>query len=256
MVSMSFEALYDFYPLLIRPVTFFIIILLTWVVAKFLKKMTGETLRFAFPRFSIRIQQAVYIFVWSFGVLFAINQLGLSIDAAILVIALIGITLVVALRDVLSNVFSRPFLETFFPFSVGDEIRIGKHSGKIIEINPFNTVVLTKKDELVFIPNSVFLKRVSVYKSPYGGLEIKIPIIVDSRLSTRKVEKNILKICKEFKEDINWKKAPILLTSRNFGKTKEFLLIVSIQNKERKGYVTVKLNEKIKDVIQALEKKI
>jgi small-conductance mechanosensitive channel len=63
-----------------------------------------------------------------------------------------------ALQDTLGNLFSGIALYYEKPFQVGDNIKVGEHSGKIIEMNWRAVRILTREEEMVVIPHLVIAK--------------------------------------------------------------------------------------------------
>jgi small-conductance mechanosensitive channel len=72
-----------------------------------------------------------------------------------------------ALQDTLGNLFSGIALYYEKPFKVGDNIKIGDHAGKIIEMNWRAVRILTREEEMIVIPHLIIAKDpITNYSQP------------------------------------------------------------------------------------------
>jgi len=95
-------------------------------------------------------------------VIMALNHLGvttviLTIITAIIII-IFAISLLLAVRDLLPNLFAGFAIKYRGDFVVGQEIKVKGVQGVVSEINFLNTKV-TSGDDLLVIPNSLFQKQ-------------------------------------------------------------------------------------------------
>lgn len=256
MIQELIRNLFNLPNIVYKGIAFFLILVFTWIIAKIVKRAVNRALRFSLPQFSSQAEQLAYFFVWFLGILLAVNQIGFSLDALLLFIGLLGVLLIISLKDAFSNIFSKPFLDLFYRCGIGEEITLGKYKGKVIEKNPLNTIVLDKKGNLIVIPNSLFFKEVSVIKSPHRKLFVSLPIVFNAKLREEKVEREVLKLCRKMKREIRFDKPPILIPGRMRGSNKFMTLIFYVRDPERKSYVSLKMNESIRKLIQRLEKRV
>jgi small conductance mechanosensitive channel len=68
-----------------------------------------------------------------------------------------GVIAGVALKDLVSSIFSGMLIGIDKAFKVGDYITIGTHSGTVQEIGFLTTKILTDDGKKAYIPNQVFL---------------------------------------------------------------------------------------------------
>lgn len=111
---------------------------------------TVPSLVLQLPRFLLALVVAYYILagVWNVNVGGLITALGVGS----LVIAL-------ALQETLSNLFSGLLLLLSRPFHVGDWIETGNIEGQVEEVNWRTTLVRTRDDDIVVIPNGSMAKN-------------------------------------------------------------------------------------------------
>lgn len=81
-----------------------------------------------------------------------------DIGAVITASAILSIVIGLALQESLSNIFSGIILQIDKPFKNDDWIKIGNIEGVVVETNWRSTKILTRTDDVVFIPNSSVAK--------------------------------------------------------------------------------------------------
>jgi len=246
------EGLFQFYPIIFRIISFFIIIVLTWIFSKIFKRMIRDALHFSLPQFASQAGQSVYFFVWFVGILFAISQLGLSMDILLLFIALFGILFVISLREVFSNILSKPFLDLFYQYKIGEEIRIEKNVGRMIESNPLSIKLLTKQNEIIVVPNSLLLKKIFVLRPSSSEIRLTFPFEIKKRINERKIEKEIEKVWIDIKNEINWDFSPMVKFLKEDEKIKELFLNFNLKNSAKKNHILSIISERIKKIEKKL----
>ncbi len=81
-----------------------------------------------------------------------------DIGALITTSAILSIVLGLALQESLSNVFGGIMLTIDRPFKPGDWIEIDGQEGKVLDSNWRSTRVLTREDDVIYVPNSTLAK--------------------------------------------------------------------------------------------------
>ena len=84
----------------------------------------------------------------------AAAQLGINTASLLTVVGAAGLAVGLALKDSLSNIASGVILVLFRPFRVGDFVEAGGVTGKVHQIQIFNTVLNTADNRRVIVPNS------------------------------------------------------------------------------------------------------
>lgn len=108
-----------------------------------------------------------FVFVGLF--LAAIKQSfpGADLGAILTTSAILSIVLGLALQESLSNVFAGLMLTIDRPFKPGEWIDIDGKEGKVLDSNWRSTRVLTRDDDVIYVPNNVMAKaNVLNYSSP------------------------------------------------------------------------------------------
>ena len=126
-------------------------------VNKFLKRVAN--IKMDFGRL---IGNILAYLIYFFGLLMALNQLGITtyvlymVGAAALIIIVVSFLL--SIKDFIPNVISGFYLYRDNRFGVGDKIKVDNMEGVVSKINLVETVLTTKKKEMICIPNSTMLK--------------------------------------------------------------------------------------------------
>ncbi len=101
------------------------------------------------------------IAAWLYLVAFAaVLRLTIHVDLASMfaTAGLLSVVIGLALQDTLGNVFSGLAIQVERPFKKGDWVSIGGTTGRIEELGWRATTLVTRDEDLVFVPNSVLTK--------------------------------------------------------------------------------------------------
>ncbi len=92
--------------------------------------------------------------VVAFGVIYALEQLGVQVGPLLGALGIVGIALAFALQDILENFVAGLLLQIRRPFSYGDQISSGDIEGTVESIDARSVTVVTPDGETVYIPSS------------------------------------------------------------------------------------------------------
>lgn len=235
-------------------ISFAAILLATWLIARFVGSFLARILRRGPPLVSAHIRRLTVTFIWLFGSLFALEQIGLRIEILLLLIALIGVALAIANRETLENVASKYFADFYIPFKVGDSIAIRGYSGKVIEINPICTVLITENEDLISVPNSLFLREVVVNSTPKAWKEVTIPIMISNDIPLAGFESEILRTCNKLKHHLDDRFPPILTVKNKGAKTTELTLTLMVKEPETKDAIISDISSKVPEIQERMKK--
>ena len=230
-----------------------IILIVTWVLTRISRIIIDRIIRD--KHVAYRMRQFAPRIIWILAIIFAISQISRSTEILILVAGLLGLSLIIGLRDILTSILVRPFLDLYSPYRVGDWISIREFFGKIIEINPINTVILNEDDEVIVIPNYLFAREIFINKSEHAKHEVSLPIILEDKIDIVEFEKKLLELCNSMPEHIKKRPKPIIATTDIGEDTEELTLIFILKNPEDKSVVVSRLNEEIKKIVDELKER-
>jgi small conductance mechanosensitive channel len=127
-------------------------------VNSLIKSVTGLSTRFDSIVGGIVRFATYYIFaIW------ALDEIGLgSIVLSTLgagIVVLFVLALLLGIKDFVPNAFAGMFLSIKKIVSPGDMVEGDKFSGKVIDVDLVETLVETKSGDIIYVPNSLFIKK-------------------------------------------------------------------------------------------------
>ena len=168
MALLDFGTALDFLGQYERVVGPFLVLILTYVVAR----LVGRVLNGVYEKTSRRVHfnktqyavtaRIVVALIWVFGILSAIslvpelNKLTLSLFAGAGVLALI---IGLAAQKSAANIIGGITIAMFQPFRVGDRIKVKDVYGKVEDITLRDTLVRTAENVRAIIPNSIITEE-------------------------------------------------------------------------------------------------
>ena len=106
---------------------------------------------------------SIAYFIYFITLIMALTNLGLTTTVLnILIIAVIVIfilTLFFVIKDFFPNIIAGIFMQQKNTIKEGDYIKIGDKEGKIKNINIIETTIVTDKEDIIYVPNSLLLKK-------------------------------------------------------------------------------------------------
>ncbi|MCD2422229.1 mechanosensitive ion channel family protein [Niabella pedocola] len=100
-----------------------------------------------------------------FAVVSVMIALGINPKDFITSMTIVAMAIAVIFREYITNMISGLIIMFSEQFSIGDHIRIGEHSGKIIDITFANIVVLNEEEDMVLVPNNLVFTATVINKS-------------------------------------------------------------------------------------------
>jgi len=142
----------------------------TWILASLVKNLIREYGLPLAERTDTDIDErivrildltAVYV-IWVAGLLIALRELGIEVTAFLASLGIAGLAVALAAKTILSNVLTGVTLTADRNFRVGDRIQVQDYLGDVLEINLHKTVIRTRDNEIVMIPNDVLGREIIV----------------------------------------------------------------------------------------------
>lgn len=104
----------------------------------------------------------------------AAEMIGIETASFVAILAAASFAIGMAMQGSLSNFASGVMILIFKPFRVGDIIELSEMKGHVTEIQIFNTIIRTPKNETVIIPNSSVMSDKIVNHSAVGNVRVDI----------------------------------------------------------------------------------
>jgi small conductance mechanosensitive channel len=227
-----------------------IIVVLTVIVAWVASLIVGSLTRQTTPPMRSAARRLAVFGVALIGGTLALQTLGVNTDVLLLVIALLGVTVLVALREPLGNYGAKYFSDIYTPFKVGDTISVRGISGKVIEINAMTTVLLSEGDQLISVPNVAMIRDVVVNTSPQAWKEVTIPVSISGNVDLPTFESELLKSLAKIRSRLDPRFPPVLATKARTAQSTDLVLTVMIRRPEDRDSIAAEVNKRISEVLQ------
>ena len=104
---------------------------------------------------------------------------GFEITSILALISALAFAVGLALQGSLGHFASGILLLILKPYKVGDEIKIGDAEGRVEEVQVFNTILRTKDNRLITIPNGIVTSGNIINQTSLGTRRVDMNFIVD-----------------------------------------------------------------------------
>ncbi len=106
------------------------------------------------------------------------GMLGLQTTSFVAVVGALGLAVGLALQGSLANFAGGVLLMVFKPFKVGDLIESGGQTGHVLEIQIFNTLLLTPENKTVILANGAVSNGTIINYTKHGNLRVDITMAI------------------------------------------------------------------------------
>jgi small conductance mechanosensitive channel len=243
------------YELLLKLATVGLILIATWIVSTILGNFISKAVGKLSSNVARQTRRIVTWVVWLIGILIGLDQLGLDLTILLVILVFGGILLVIAFRDMLSNVASHEVITTYNPFKIGDWVQVGKFFGRVVDITWMSTILITPDNEMVYIPNSKIIKSIVINRTSPGETRISIPLTVDEALDLSEVEKALLEIGTELREELAPDSKPEVRVTNMDGRAIRLALLLNINNPAKSALIASDVQKRAKMKLDEIRRK-
>ena len=241
--------------LLLRLAILGIILIITWITSRILGSFVSKALGKLSHSVAQQAKRIVTWLTWLIGILIGLSQLGLELTVLLVAVVLGGIIIAIAFRHVLLNLVSYEVIKSYNPFKIGDWIKVGKYFGRVIDITWMDTILMTPDNEIVYAPNSKITQSVVINKTAPGGTRISVTLVVDRALNISEVEKILLSIGNELKEELICDSVPeVRMTNLNTQSVK-LALLLKINNPAKGKLIASEVRKRAKERLDEIQQK-
>ncbi|MEE9237552.1 MAG: mechanosensitive ion channel domain-containing protein [Thermoplasmata archaeon] len=150
---------------ILRAVVIVIIITLAAsVVSAILSRVLNRTALHEDLRKSLISASRILVYVIGAFVIF--STLGMDLGSLILGLGAFSIAISFALADIIKNITAGMLVQADKPFRLGDTIKVGGTEGRVIKTKIRTTILETKDGHLAYIPNTWFMTKEIINKTP------------------------------------------------------------------------------------------
>ena len=232
-----------------------IIFLSTWIISIILRSLVSKSKGNLSPSMSRQTRRIVTWITWFVGILIALSQVVLDLTILLISIVLGAIVLAISLRHVLSNLVSYEVIKSYEPFKLGDWVQVGKFFGRVVDITWADTVLMTPDNETVYVPNSKITQNIIVNKTTPGGTRIAISIVISRALDLSEVEKALLDIGSELKEELIPEFVPEVRVTNLGAQSVRLALLLRINNPAKGRLIASRVRKRAKERLDEIQQK-
>lgn len=171
------------------------IIVASFRIAKYLGKVLNKTLAKKSVDSGIRdsLDRFFRYLIVTVGILFSLDNLGFSISSLAGLGAVLMVGIGFGLQNITQNFISGIIILIERPIKVGDIIQVGSTTGRVVDIRVRSTIVQTRDDVSIIVPNSKLISE-EVVNDSYSGQQIRQHIRVGVAYGTEveKVKRTLL----------------------------------------------------------------
>ncbi|MBW2985927.1 mechanosensitive ion channel family protein [Candidatus Woesearchaeota archaeon] len=173
------DAVNYFGPVINNIITAIIILLIGFIIAKFLGRLVQRVLHEAEldnllkkagtkVSFELALSHITEYFIYFMTIIFALNQLGITTFVlyiiAIAAICVLAVSVFLGLRDFIPNFMAGWYIYRKDLIKEGKNVKINGVQGKVIQLSLLDTRIKTKKGDLIYMPNSIVIKSKIIQK--------------------------------------------------------------------------------------------
>jgi small conductance mechanosensitive channel len=119
------------------------------------------------------------------------GMIGIGTASFVTILGAAGLAVGLALQGSLSNFAGGVLILIFKPFKVGDIIEASGQIGQVLEIQIFNTILLTADHKTVIFPNGPLSNGTIINNSRYGNLRVDLEFRISNDNDLNKVKELI-----------------------------------------------------------------
>ncbi|MFN0034413.1 MAG: mechanosensitive ion channel family protein [Saprospiraceae bacterium] len=200
----------------------------------------------------------IYLLLLVMGIVVGILSL-FRIDARQLFtsLSIIFAGIAILTKDYISNMINGMIITFSGQLSIGDNVRIGLHRGKIIDITLQNIHLLNDDDDVIYIPNSLLLisEVINYTKREVKRTSIDFEIDLKHLKTVEELEKNLTETLSPF-QDLIKPESPYLRVAevKKDSVAMKFQYILKHPNKDLERQIRRRTTRRLVEIISEREK--
>jgi small-conductance mechanosensitive channel len=150
------------------------VIVFAFQIAKYTGRLLNSALKSRSVDSGVRdsLEKFVRYVIIILGVLFAMDNMGVSINSLAAIGAVLMVGIGFGLQNITQNFMAGLIILIERPIKVGDIVNVGNTSGRVLDIRVRSTVIETRDNVTIIIPNSKFVSE-EVTNDSYSGQTIR-----------------------------------------------------------------------------------
>ena len=111
------------------------------------------------------------------GILISLGSIGMNLNSLTALLAVLGVGIGFGLQNITQNFVSGIIILLERPIKKGDIVKVGNTSGRILDIRARSTLILTRDDVVIIVPNSSFISE-QVVNDSFSGDKLRMHVDV------------------------------------------------------------------------------
>lgn len=181
----------------------------------------------------------------------------IEVRAVLTSLSIIFAGLVLLFKDYIANMINGMIMTFSGELSIGDNIRIGQHRGKITDITLQNIHLVNDDDDVIYIPNNVVMLTdiVNYTKREVKRTSIDFEIDLKYLVTVEELEQKLIETLRPFQDLIKENSYYLRVAEVNRGSvTMKFQYILKEPNKELERAIRRKTVRRLVEIISGREK--
>ncbi|MCK6691332.1 MAG: mechanosensitive ion channel family protein [Thermoanaerobaculia bacterium] len=181
----------------------------------------------------------------------------IDVRAVLTSLSIIFAGLVLLTKDYIANMINGMIMTFSGELSIGDNVRIGQHRGKIVDITLQNIHLVNDDDDVIYIPNNVVMLTdiVNYTKREIKRTSIDFEIDLKYLVTVEELEQKLIETLKPFQDLIKENSYYLRVAEVNRGSvTMKFQYILKEPNKELERAIRRKTVRRLVEIISGREK--
>lgn len=179
-----------FFGFLPNIVSAFFILIIGYYVARVFSKYIAKLIAKATKDETLAgfLKNVAFVGIFVLAIITALTNLGVKTTSIIAVLGTVGLAIGLSLKDSLSNLASGILIVVLKQFRKGDVVTLNSITGRVQEVNLFQTKITTLDNQLVILPNSMIVSApiINVNANPTRRLDLIFSVSYTSDLDKAK----------------------------------------------------------------------
>lgn len=163
-----------------------IVLDITWVLARLstalLQKYWGHKASGHVQKMMPVVRRTVLVLIWIVGVITALSNVGVDINALWGTLGIGGVALALAAQDTVKNILGAITIFTDKPFGIGDTINVNGMEGTVVDVGLRSTRILGYDRRITSVPNYKITDAniVNITSEPMRRAQVKVGLTYDT----------------------------------------------------------------------------
>ena len=180
------------------------------------------------------IKRTILVVVWIIGLVMALSNVGVDINALLGTLGIGGIAFALAAQDTVKNIFGAFTIFTDKPFGIGDTINVNGFEGTVVDVGMRSTKIMGYDRRITTYPNYKITDAsiVNISSEPMRRVVVKLGLTYDTKPEKMREALDILRSLPAKVKDVSADPSDI---TANFADYSDSALVVNLYYYIKKG---------------------